>query len=184
MDAIEAITQRVSVPVLTGPDVSEEQIRLLLAAALRAADHAWLRPSRYLLVRGAALDQLGEVFAATIPEAERTDESVARMLGLPRRAPLVMVAVCRVVDHPKVPRDEQLLSTGAGVQNLLNAAHAAGLGAIWRTGAIAYHPLVRSALGLADEDVIVGFIYVGSVAGKLKTPPELNLDDFVTDWKV
>lgn len=184
MDAIEAITRRVSVPVLSGPDVTDEQIRLLVTAALRAADHAWLRPSRYLLVRGEALAQLGEVFASTLEGDECTDDAVARMKGLPLRAPLVMVSVCRVVDHPKVPRDEQLLSTGAGVQNLLNVAHAIGLGAIWRTGAITQHPLVHSALGLSEQELIVGFIYVGTPAGKLKEPPELNPSDFVTDWKI
>jgi nitroreductase len=183
MDAIEAITRRVSVPVLTGPDVTDDQIQLLLMAALRAPDHAWLRPSRYLLVRGDSLDALGEVFASTLEGEEATPEAFARMKAMPKRAPLVIVAVCRVVDHPKVPREEQLLSTGAGVQNILNAAHALGLGAIWRTGPLSYNPVVHAGLGLLANDVISGFIYLGTPAGKLKEPPLLDVGDFVSDWK-
>ena len=82
-----------------------------------------------------------------------------------------------------MPRDEQLLSTGAGVQNILNAAWALGLGAIWRTGDMATNPQVIEALGLAPQDVIVGFVYIGHINCTLKQPPELPLDDFVTRWK-
>ena len=54
MDAIRAITERVSVAQLTGPDITQEQKEILFKAALRAPDHAWMRPSRYLTIEGEA----------------------------------------------------------------------------------------------------------------------------------
>jgi len=42
---------------------------------------------------------------------------------------------------------------------------------------------VIEALGLAPQDVIVGFVYIGHINCTLKQPPELPLDDFVTRWK-
>ncbi|WP_430462377.1 nitroreductase family protein [Thalassolituus sp. LLYu03] len=183
MDAIQVLTGRVSVAQLTGPDISPEEEQLLFKAALRAPDHAWLRPSRYLTVRGAAREELGRIFLESAPDsASLSDDKKEKLLNMPMRAPLIVVAICSVQEHPKVPRDEQLLSTGAGVQNLLNAAWALGLGAIWRTGDVSTNPLVAKALGLAENEVIVGFVYVGRISGEARQPPEMVISDFVTDW--
>tara|TARA_Y100001949_G_scaffold141086_1_gene123191 strand:- start:331 stop:876 length:546 start_codon:yes stop_codon:yes gene_type:complete len=181
MDALEALTRRVSVPVLSGPDVTDEQIETLIVAALRAADHAWLRPSRYLVVRGDALNRLGEVFAST--ESSTADEArLHRLRSMPLRAPLIIVAITAISHHPKVPETEQLMSTAAGVQNILNAAWAMGLGAVWRTGNLAYHPDVHKGLGLAKNEKLTGFVYVGHIAGAVKSVPELDVHDFVKEW--
>ena len=181
MDALEALTRRVSVPVLSGPDIADEQIETMIAAALRAADHAWLRPSRYLVIRGEALGRLGDVFAAT--ESAVADEArVNRLKSMPLRAPLIVVAITTIVEHPKVPEVEQLMSTAAGVQNMLNAAWAMGLGAVWRTGDLAYHPDVHKGLGLEVNEKLTGFVYVGHIAGTVKSVPELDAHDFVKEW--
>lgn len=182
--ALEVLTQRVSVAQLSGPDILPEQMQVLFEAALRAPDHAWLRPSRYLTVQGAARERLGEIFLASAPDRENlSEEKQQKLLKAPLRAPLVIVAICRVQEHPKVPPLEQLLSTGAGVQNILNAAWALGLGAIWRTGDVAHNPGVAQALGLAADEQIVGFVYVGHINTTPKPVPELNQQDFVRAWE-
>ncbi|ASP39589.1 nitroreductase [Bacterioplanes sanyensis] len=183
MNALDVLTQRVSAPQLTGPEPTAAQIETLLRAALRAPDHAWLRPSRYLLIRGEQRRQLGEIFLQGMEDAHSLSaEKQEKSRNLLTRAPLVIAAVTRVVEHDKVPRDEQLLSTGAGVQNLLNASWALGLGAIWRTGAMASSQAVHQALGLQPNDVLVGFVYVGQVNCRLKQAPELELSDYVSEW--
>lgn len=184
MDTLNTLLQRVSAPQLTGPDVTAEQLETLIQAALRAPDHAWLRPSRYLAVRGEQRAALGDIFlSATDDHQSLSPERQAKIRQMPQRAPLVLVAVCRIQPHPKVPREELLMSTAAGVQNILNAAWAMGLGAIWRTGELAYNPLVRQGLGLAVDEEIVGFVYVGHVNCRLKNPPQLDSADFLTDWR-
>jgi len=65
---------------------------------------------------------------------------------------------------------------------LLLAAHAQGLGAVWRTGDFAYDPYLAKALGLTGDEQILGFIYVGTPEGTLRTPPELEPQQFVTEW--
>lgn len=179
MDAIDALTQRVSVSVLSGPNITLEQEKTLIESALRAADHAWLRPSRYLIVKDDALNRLGNVFAETeAPDSPKRK----RLRNMPLRAPLIIIAICSPIAHPKVPVHEQLLSTGAGVQNMLNAAWAMGLGAVWRTGDLASDPHVMSSLGLKAEDILVGFVYVGHITSATKAVPELNVSDFCGVW--
>ncbi len=78
---------------------------------------------------------------------------------------------------------EQVLAAGAAAQNLLVAAHAMGFGAMWRTGDPAYDTRVKEALGLAPTDAIVGFIYLGTSAGRPAIPPnEPPAAAFVREW--
>ncbi len=183
MDALKVLQQRVSVPQLTGPNITHEQKQHLFQAALRAPDHAWLRPSRYITIEGDARIALGRILLESQENWQQLSViKQEKLQNMPLRAPLLIVAICHVVEHPKVPRDEQLLATGAGVQNILNAAYALGLGAIWRTGDMAQNETIRATLGLDKDDIIVGFVYVGHVNCTLKAPPELPQADFVRAW--
>ncbi|MAD46678.1 MAG: nitroreductase [Oceanospirillaceae bacterium] len=183
MNAIQALTERVSVAQLTGPDLTPAEEDSLFLAALRAADHAWMRPSRYLTVRGDDRAKLGRLFLESAPDWQTLpDDKQAKLLNMPMRAPLIVVAVCTINDHPKVSREEQLMSTAAGVQNMLNAAWAQGLGAIWRTGEVAYNRRIAEGLGLAANEEIVAFVYLGRINAAPKPVPELPVADFVQSW--
>ena len=63
MDAIENLLSRNSPRELTTPIPSKEDMSDIYQAALRAPDHAWLRPSRFIQVTGKGLDKLSELYA-------------------------------------------------------------------------------------------------------------------------
>lgn len=184
MDALRALHERVSVPRLIGPAPDAEQREALFRAALRAPDHAWLRPWRFLVLEEGGLERLGELFAeaAELETPDLTEETLARYRGLPLRAPLMIVAVSCHQEHAKVPMIEQDLSCAAAVSNMLVAAHAMGLGAVWRTGALAYSSHVRQGLGLSSNEHIIAFLYLGHAAGSRKNLPELDPDEFFQAW--
>ena len=164
MDLTTAIQTRASVGALTEPAPEGAALMRLLEAGAAAPDHGRLRPWRFFLVRGAARERLGAVFAdalaRSVPEA--TAPMLERERAKPMRAPLILVVAAHVVAHPKVPAIEQILAAGAAAQNILLAAHAAGFGAMWRTGEPAYDAGVKAAFGLRAEDAIVGFLYLGT----------------------
>ncbi len=181
-ETLTNIQTRVSHPRLTEPGPSREQLTELYKAAFRAPDHAWLRPWRFIEVSDDKRTQLGEWMAHCV-QTEHPDideKQLTKLLNAPLRAPLVLIAWAKIVDHPKVPPIEQILATGAACTNLVNAAHAIGLGAVWRTGTAAYSPSLKAKLGLETDDVIVGFIYLGTPAGEDKPLPELNPADYVS----
>ncbi|HXP77646.1 MAG TPA: nitroreductase [Stellaceae bacterium] len=165
MDAIDALMNRVSPAQLVEPGPDAAQLRTLLAAAARAPDHGRMQPWRFVLIEGEARVRFGEVMAQSLKRRE--PDAPAGKLDAerkkPLRAPLVVVVAAAVKENPKVPDVEQVVAAGAAAQNMLVAAHALGLGGFWRTGAAAYDPEVKRALGLGDSDAIVGFLYVGSV---------------------
>ncbi len=184
LEVLEALLQRVSTPRVTG-DVDEADLDTILQAALRAPDHGQLRPWKFLVVRGPSRERLGALFARARltedPDISAVDlEKVKRK---PMRAPVIVIAVATVSPHPGVPEVEQIVSTGAAVQNMLLAAFSMGIGGMWRTGSMAYSEIVRDGLGLGENDRIVGFLYLGQVQGKTRTPGKLDIRKFVTEWK-
>ena len=164
MDLTTALLTRASVGALSEPAPEGAALAQLLEAGAAAPDHGRLRPWRFILVRGAARERLGAVFAAALARSvpEATAPMLERERAKPLRAPLILVVAAHVVEHPKVPAIEQVLAAGAAAQNILLAAHAAGFGAMWRTGEPAYDEGVKAALGLAPGDAIVGFLYLGT----------------------
>ena len=74
------------------------------------------------------------------------------------------------------------MSTAAAVQNMLNAAHALGVGAMWRSGLVTYEPLLAEKLGLAANERLLGFLYLGTPAGTVKQTPVLEVDQFFSAW--
>jgi len=74
------------------------------------------------------------------------------------------------------------MSCAVAVGNMLVAAHALGLGAVWRTGEPAYDPLIREGLGLQAHEKIVAYLYVGQSMTPDRVAPELVSRDFFRRW--
>lgn len=180
MDALTALQTRVSVSRVCAPGPDQQTLQEIIKAGLRTADHGLLKPWRFLIVQGESLDRLAELFAqATLAESPDTSEAeLSKIRSKALRAPLILVGIASPKDHPKVPVAEQHLSTGGALQNMLTAAHALNVGAIWRTGPMAEHAVVRHGLGLADHESIIGFIYMGTIDG----PPRELRDDPVSHY--
>jgi nitroreductase len=102
-----------------------------------------------LTVEGAAREQMGELLAeaAKLQDGEVTEAAIDKARNGPLRAPLVVVVIARVQDHVKYPKSEQLLAAGCAAHGILLAAYAQGIGAVWRTGDLAYSAHVAKGLG-------------------------------------
>ncbi len=163
-NCLNLLIKRRSVPLLTDPAPDSAQIELLFRAALRAADHASLKPWEFLLFEGDNRAVLGDSFlqGALANDADLSEQQQQKIKNKCYRAPLIITAVSKNIDHPKVPVWEQELSTAAASQNILNAAYMMELGAYWRTGSAVFNPVVRKALGVDEPSRIVGFIYLGT----------------------
>jgi nitroreductase len=184
MEALDALLNRVSVPRLEDPAPSAEQREVLFQAALRAPDHGQLRPWRFLTVEGASRERLGEVLAEAVAlkGGEVNAAALDKARAMPLRAPLVVVVIARLQDHFKVPKHEQLQAAACAAHGILLAAHAQGIGAVWRTGELAYTEHVGKALGLEAGEEVIAFLYVGTPAKAPRTPEKLATADFVKAW--
>lgn len=187
MDAMELLLNRASIaPRLhQEPAPSDAELRQIIAAACRAPDHGRLRPWRFIVIRGAARTRLGEVFAEALKQRrpDATGALIETELARPLRSPLLVAVVARVQkDHPKIPEIEQILSAGAAAHGMLLAAQAMGYGAMMLTGDNAYDPNVGRALGLAADDRIIAFVYLGTQVGEPPNLPRADPADHTSEW--
>jgi nitroreductase len=154
-----------------------------LTIAAHVPDHKKLVPSRFIVFEGDARVRFGEIIAqACIAEEMEAPSEVRLAMERERltRAPLVVAVISRVIERRGAPEWEQVLSAGAVCFNLCLAANAMGYGTYWITEWIACNPQVRVALGLADNERVAGFIYIGTPVERSGERERPALSDIVT----
>ena len=184
MEALTNLLTRNSPRELTLPMPSKDDMDEIYQAALRAPDHAWLRPSRFIEVTGKGIEKLSKIFTefATNEFEDVSSTQMEKYQAAPFRAPMIIILATKIVEHPKVPKTEQMLSTAAAAENILLALHAKGFSGMWRTGKFAFNRKIAEYLDLSSDHEIIGYLYVGTPTGTLKKIPELDIEKFVTVW--
>jgi nitroreductase len=186
-DALELLLTRRSVKagMLVEPGPSPEQLTTILTAAVRVPDHKKLAPWRFIVFQGAARAAFGEVLVRACtaeekepPSAVRLETERTRLL----RAPCVVAVVSRVTPNPAAPEWEQVLSCGAVCFNLCLAANAMGFATCWLTEWYSYSPAVRTALKLADNERVAGYIYIGTAKEQPEERERPDLARIATLW--
>ena len=180
-EALDFLLSRRSRPakMLKAPAPERGALEELLTAAARVPDHGKLEPWRFVVIEGAAKERLIATIRARAGEAGQDGDKGASAF---EQAPLVVAVVSSPKANDKIPGIEQTLSGGAVALGLVNAALAAGWGASWMTGWVAYdRPLVEGALGLAPAESVIGFVYLGSCDA---SPPDRPRPDVaaLTTW--
>ena len=157
MEAIEAILTRRSVRRFSPQPVSEDEITLLLRAAMQAPSAGNAQPWHFVVVtERSALDAIPTFH----PFAKMTAES-----------PLAIL-VCADEGLEKYS-SRWPLDCAAAVENMLLAAHASGLGAVW-VGVYPEAPRMnafRSLLSLPENILPVALVVAGHAQ---ETPPAIN----------
>lgn len=185
-DALTSLLSRVSVPprLLIEPGPGAAEIDTMLQAAMRAPDHGNLKPVRFILVRGTSRARLGDLFAQAAKQREPAAEEglLERLRTWPRTTPLIIAIVARTQPGHKIPLVEQTLSAGGSATNILNAMHALGYAGMWVSGANTYDPFVQKALGIAENEILLGFIGVGTAPAAYDNREPPVREPVVSDW--
>jgi nitroreductase len=167
MDVLEAIRTRRSHGRMLPDSPPRELIERVLAAAVCAPNHYLTEPWRFVVLTGEAREALGRAQEAALrrslaePDAPEHQAALAKERAKPLRSPVVVIAAVEKSTLPKAVWLEDVCATAAAVQNLLLAAHAEYLAAIWRTGETAYSPEVKEAVGLSPDAQVIGIVYLG-----------------------
>jgi nitroreductase len=186
--ALQFLRDRRSVPAaqLQPPGPSPEQLREIIATAIRVPDHGKLTPWRLITLSGDTGARYGEALATLHAriDPEVPEKKLAKDRDRFAHSPVVLAVIARIDErHPKIPAQEQLLSAGCLAFNLLLSAQAAGFGAQWLTGWSCYDRDAAKLLGLADDERAIAYIHVG---GRGTEPPERNrpaVDQVLGAWR-
>jgi nitroreductase len=173
MSALEAVLRRRSQPKVTADGPTDDELLPLVKAAATVADHASLRPWRLIALRGEARERLG---AAMVQASEVHGEDAERLAAKPLRAPLLIAVVGIHQPSFKVHEWEQEAAT-SGVAHVLSLLlDEAGWGVMWRSGNFTRSAPVHELHGLADNEQLFGWLYVGGRPEGARTESKVELD--------
>ena len=168
---------------LAEPGPKAEELKQIMAIAMRTPDHGKLHPWRFVHVpadrRGAFAELLQAAYRIDNPDPGRLEVEANERFA--RQAPTLIVAMSSPTEGHKIPLWEQQLSCGAACMNLVLAAHAMGYAAGWVTGWAAYSPAVLAAFG-APPERIAGFIFLGTPGAELEERLRPEAGDLVSEW--
>ncbi|MDE3095650.1 MAG: nitroreductase family protein [Chloroflexota bacterium] len=192
MDALEAIATRRSLRQLDARPVPAALVgRALELACLAPAPHH-TKPWRYVIVglerRQALAASMGEAWRADLERDGHPEALIERLLRKSRRqiagAPALVLSCLThegLRDWPdeRRARHEWAMaqqSAGAGIQNLMLAAHALGLASYWLSAPLFAPEAVREALALPAEYVAQAFVVLGYAASGAAPKPRAAPD--------
>ena len=169
--------------LLQTPAPDRDGLLPILTAAARTPDHGKLEPWRFIVLEKAALTRLADAVEQRGTETGRDAEDIAKARTQFADSPLCVAVIEVQKPSEKIPAIEQTYSAGAVCLALLNAALASGWGANWLSGWPSHDPaFCQSALGLADNERVAGFIHIGTATS---VPPDRPRPDLaaITTWR-
>ncbi len=182
---LTAIRNRRSVGKMTAEVPDRALIEQILEAGTWAPNHHMTEPWRFFVLHGEARNRLGAVMGAVAASRESSETSrlavAERAATKPLRAPWVIAVAVEPSVDPSIPEIEELAAGSAAAQNMLLAADAVGLAAIWRSGWVTFEPEITAFFGLSARAKMLGFIYVGFPAMEPPARSRRPLED-VTTW--
>ena len=166
-DALDNIHARKSVRSYTDENVTPEQVETLLRAAMAAPSGMNAQPWRFVVVR----------------EQEVKNKLAGGFNKMIAKAPVVIVVCGKTTNKTGGQNGNWTADCAVAAENLLLAAEALGLGAVW-TACYPYEDRMKptiEALGLPDEVKPLCIIPVGHPAGKDKPKDKWNPENIHYD---
>jgi nitroreductase len=147
MDVETAIRSRRTHKAFGPEPLSREQLESLLELASWAPNHHLTMPWRFRVVGPRSLGRLKQVAGP---------EGAAKL----DRCPTLVVVSCRLGGDP-IADEEDLHATAVSSYIVLLAAHARGLAGYWRTPGLLREAEGRAAVGLPEDERVVGLLHLG-----------------------
>jgi nitroreductase len=153
-EALDVIYTRRSVRSFTGEPVSREDLMKILRAGMSAPSAVNVQPWAFIVVtERETLDELCD----KLPYAKMLDKAGAAII------------VCGIPDKDAVySRKYWVMDCSAATENILLAAHALGLGAVWTAVYVEEERIrtVRNILGIPETIIPLNVVPIGVPKGK------------------
>ncbi len=172
-----AITDRRTVKQFLPQPVDREILTRLIDLAVWAPNHRLNEPWRFYVLTGEARARLGEIAggitAAKISGAGGDPEVAARKAGEAAAAwanvPTLVYITMLGDPNPEVDL-ENYGAVCCAIQNFTLAAHAAGIGTSWSSGAVAAAPEILTLVGAGANERMAGLLRVGYLDPTVASP--------------
>jgi nitroreductase len=168
--ALSWLLSRRSAVALVEPGPSAAQMASIFQAAATVPDHGTLRPYRLVWVSGEARGLFGDALGAATQEAKpNLPPEVAKKVRQKAFAAPSLVALISSPREANIAAWEQQTTAACVGYAVTLAAHALGLGAVWKSAAHLDGSELRRVLAMNPREQLLGWILLGTHAAQ---PPE------------
>ncbi len=146
--------------------VSEAEVKLLLEAAKWAPTHKLTEPWRFTVIssmqkKEALVKHQVQSLLASKGDSEMTRAKAEKFKVIGQKSSAIVAIIMQRDAQERLPVNEELWAVACAVQNIHLHAASLNIGGYWSTGAMTNHPAIRSFLGISDNDVHMGWFYLG-----------------------
>ena len=157
---------------MNGKTIPDEVVEKLIHLADWAPNHGKTEPWFFFIYRGEGLSTFSkahaELYLQNTAEDKRNEATYERLLHCTDKVSHLVIAVMKRGINPKIPQFEEVAAASAGVQNILLGATAMGIASFWSTGGMTLQPALKNYLQLAEEDLVLGMLFLGYTDEPLK----------------
>jgi len=150
---------------LNGKKIPDQQIAQLLSLANWAPTHGYTEPWRFVVYSGDAVQQFchqhAEMYKDNTPPEKFNPAKYQKQQHNGDKTSHIIAAYMQRGNNPNITALEEICATAAAVQNILLGAEALGIGVLWSTGGAVLQPAMKDYLGLEEEDLVIGLLYMG-----------------------
>ena len=150
---------------MNGQVIPDDTISKLLELADWAPTHGRTEPWRFYVYTGASLAKFGQEHADlywnNTAEDKRMEATREKLAHNGDKASHLLVVVMKRGANDKIPLVEEIAATGAAIEHVLLGATALGIASFWSSGGMTHKPALRDHLGLSNDDIVMGLLFLG-----------------------
>jgi nitroreductase len=148
---------------MNGNKIPNGQIAALLELADWAPTHGNTEPWRFDVYENPQefCLQHANLYKENTPGEKFEQFTYNKLLHQGDSASHIIIAVMKRGNLPKIPAFEEIAAAACAVQNILLGATALNIASFWSTGGMALKPALKIFLGLEEEDLVMGILYLG-----------------------
>ncbi|MEO8700941.1 MAG: nitroreductase family protein [Kofleriaceae bacterium] len=164
---LEFLTARRSANALVAPGPTRAQIDQMVLATGSVPDHGRMRPFRLAVIEGDGRAAFGRALAEAAAERKPglSAEGAAAIAAKAQRSPTIIVLIAS--PRPgKIEIWEQHATVACAGYAIVLAAHALGVGAVWKSVPFTRGKGLAALFKLTETEDMFGWIHLGT------TPPE------------
>lgn len=164
--------------------VDDKIVLQMLENANWAPTHKMTEPWRFIVFTGEGIKRLASAQAEIykqVTEADGTykEERYQNLLTKPMLSSHIIAVAMKRDEKKSVPQVEEVGAVFCAIQNMYLTAAAYGVGCYLSTGGITYFDEAKQAFGLSADDLLIGFLHIGVLKGKLPTGKRKPVDEKV-----
>lgn len=150
---------------MNGKKIDRSLIQYLLELADWAPTHGRTEPWRFIVFSGQGLQTFAQQHAALYKnhtaEESFTNAKYQNIIQNGEKASHIIAIYMKRQATQKIPLIEEIAATAAAIEHILLGAQEQGIAALWSTGGMTYHDSMKQLLGLEEQDLMMGLLYLG-----------------------